>query len=196
MTQQSEYSRLKLLPGKVYKAPLGTPPPADDPAAANRYAAYNYLGWTNGGVNVNINTETTEIRADQELYVVDHTVTGVAIDIQTQLMRVDPKSIAEALTWGEYTEQPGTTTAFGFRQLDLPRDDIVLGHGMYVVETKSQEKLPFMIVFYEAVAISNVQLGLNRGNPSLLPVRYVAVPPQDTTKPVARLREVTPKAAV
>lgn len=178
-------TNVKLGPGRVWIAPVGTASPAS--ASATLDAAFWALGYTEEGTTIDIEYTSEGIEVAEELDPIDYVNTARSVTLNLQAAEVTRKRLAVTLALGaEYTDDA--------QSIDLP-DGSVDQVGVMVVwdseETAAANADNIRWVIPKVLPGGTVSIARQKApNKSLLPMELQAV--KVTGSPIAR---VFPNAA-
>jgi hypothetical protein len=171
MAQVAEQIRVAAS-GSVYVAPLDTTVP--ETPATPLSAPFVELGYvTEDGVAFNNAPTVEEIRAWQKAVPVKRFVTGRDAVVTFTLQQFNPDNFALAFGGGEVTEVDP-----GIFQFEPPSDTDALAEWLLVVDSHDGDIDDRWVVWRGSV-MDAVETSLQRTGPSLLPISFAALTPDD-----------------
>lgn len=173
---------------------------ADLPANTVNYngvwpAGMDDLGYTKGGIMLQINKTITDEYFDQDIDPVMQLITQRDIRFRTVIGETTPVRIAEAMGFGTVTQTNSTLTVKGNIDLDVPGSLPAIEDKVVAMEAKLRNGEAMRAILYRSQAVANVQLGFMKNTTVNAPFEARAM--NDTSVVdgrVFKLRQVLPLA--
>lgn len=162
-----------------YGAPnTGLPAPSVD-YQGTWPAGLGTLGYTKGGVAVQINKTVQDEYFDQDIDPVEQLVTQRDIRMRSVLGQVTPEKVAIAMGFGEVDEVESTDTVRGTTTLVVSGIMPPIEDKVVAMEAAMKNGLPIRLAFHRAQAVANITLSFMKNTTVNIPFEARAM--NDTT---------------
>lgn len=168
------YSATNVLPANtvLYGTDWGTP--------SGQSAAWVEVGYTDGGLNFNIEITRNEIRVDQSLDPIARPASGRNMTLETAMAEFTVANIAAAAGQGTVSSVAATTAARGYNQLDID-PDIDDDYISVAYDIKAQDDEAFRIVGWKTQPSGGVSGTISAEDNATIQLAVTCFPDTDAT---------------
>lgn len=182
---------------RIYSAPYNTSnslPPDSTDYGTDWPSPWVNLGYTSGGLQLQVNVEYGEIRVDQEFDPVFMPITQRSFQLSCELAQVTAQNLLLASGVGQVTQVAPTATARGHDDYEL-RSTVQPLFRSWGYDILQPDAMPFRVFVPKGMATGSPQIQFTADNAATIQLQVTALVDTDRNGLIAIVRDVLPPTA-